>query len=108
MTVNGIKTLLLKQILYCDSIKDIALKQEISVEKEELEMAMLLFEKIRENIPKVNFLELKDNRKQVLEDMINGKIKPAEQIVKATEDLKTELKKSLEMMTKKEKPKKVS
>jgi len=106
--VSGYTFLMLKQILYSDSIKEISPMKELSVSEEELKLGLELFEKIKETIPKVNFLELKDNRKEILEKMIKGEYEqPIQTVAKQTEDITTLLKQSLETMPKVEQKKKV-
>jgi hypothetical protein len=98
--VNGYKFLMLKQIIYSDSIKEISPLKELAVSEEELNLGLELFEKIKETIPKINFLELKDNRKEILAKMLKGEIQPITAVKQTTEDITTLLKKSLETMPK--------
>lgn len=101
IVINGFTFLMLKQILYADSIKEITPLRELALGEEELKLGLELFEKIKETIPKVNFLELKDNRKEILEKMIKGEYEqPIQAVAKQTEDITTLLKKSLETMPK--------
>lgn len=98
--INGINFLMLKQILYAENIKEITPLKEMTLQEEELKLGLELFEKIKESIPKVNFMELKDNRREILEKMLKGEYKPTVEIKATTEDITTLLKQSLEKMPK--------
>jgi len=105
ITINGITYLMLKQILYADKIKDIEPLKEEQIDEKELELGLKLFEMIHSSLEKVNFLELKDRRKELLEKVLKGEIEveiPKEAIGEAKSMLE-EIKKSLEVMKKEKK-----
>lgn len=95
IVINGLNFLMLKQILYADSIKDIIPLKQVPISEEDMNLCLELFEKIKDSIPKINFLDLKDNRKEILAKMLKGELKTS-QIVEQTEDITSLLKKSLE------------
>jgi DNA end-binding protein Ku len=98
--INGIVYLLLKQIVYSEKIKPIEPLKDQEVLNEEYELGSKLFETIANSLQKISFSEIKDKRKEILEKVLKGEIKPveAQAIVKTTQDLKDILKASLSMV----------
>lgn len=106
ITINGITYLMLKQILYADKIKEIEQLKEEKVEENEMELGLKLFEMLYESIEKVNFLELRDRRKEILEKYLKGEIKvEPKKIMEEAKSMMEEMVKSIEEMKKAKKEK---
>jgi DNA end-binding protein Ku len=105
VNIKGKEFLMLKQILYAERIKSIEEIAEKPIAEEELNLGMELFNKLVENLQKINYMEIKDERKKLIEKYIMGEIKPIPiERVKEVKSLVDELKASVDLM--KEKPKK--
>jgi non-homologous end joining protein Ku len=87
--------LLLKQILYYDNIKDIPHTKPTQIAETEHTLALELFRKMCEQLKGINFSEIKDKRKEILEKMLTGKMPittPEEKIGDLVEQLKESIK----------------
>jgi len=109
ISINNQIILMLKEVLYAERIKVTNPLQEVTVSEEEKVMAKELFKVIAEKVKGINYLDIKDKRKEILEQILMGgmKIEKREE-VKPTEQLLEQLKASVKQMVEKttEEPKK--
>jgi DNA end-binding protein Ku len=105
--INGTPYLLLKKILYADAIKSIKPLEATQPSGEELELAKDLLLRVAEKLPKVNFQDLKDGRRELLQKIVSGEITATSEVrteIKIETNLLEQLKDSVAIME--EKPKK--
>lgn len=99
--------LLLKQIVYSDSIRPIKPFKKEVVTEEELKLGIELFELVEQKSEKKDYTSIKDNRKKLLEKLLKGEIKEVETVEKVKEkELIEQLKSSVKTIKKKKKVKK--
>jgi DNA end-binding protein Ku len=105
ISIKGFTYLMLKQILYCDKIKDVSVLDELGVKEEEYELAKQLFELIVSKLQKIDYKQIKDERKAILEKYLNGELKVEEEVEKVhkVDDLLEQMKNAIELEKVKEK-----
>lgn len=104
ISFEGKSMLMLYNILYSDKIKNIEKPKEEEIKEEELKLGLTLLDTIIANMNKINFMDLKDRRKEMVNNLLNGKaIEVVKPIVEDTHSLIDTLKSSLEQEQKKEK-----
>ena len=92
---DGVRFLMLKEVLYADKIKPIEQLQEEKPTEEELKLGKELFELISQKIENKNYKTITDKRLELLQDVLSGKVK-VEQLKPTTDDTIEQLKKSVE------------
>jgi DNA end-binding protein Ku len=97
---DGVKFLMLKEVLYADKIKSVEPITEEKPTEEELKLGKELFELISQRIENKNYKEITDKRVELLQNVLSGKTKiekpnpltytSIEQLKKSVESLKVQ------------------